>query len=134
MERSREILERVTKYVVEIGCPLLATKVDILAKFVIKELPKLEGLLLEIFEIMFSPRQLIRQLVIVTAVQLMIMAGETVANIGTSLVIFLSKAEREQQEVMKELSQAVSYQEWKKVAARLDYMRSDGYHLTFLVL
>ena len=133
MERSREILERVTKYAVEIGFPLLTTKVDILAKFVIKELPKLEGLLLEIFEIMFSPRQLIRQLVIVTAVQLMIMAGETVANIGTSLVIFLSKAEREQQEVMKELSQAVSYQEWKKVAARLDYMRSDWYHIILLI-
>lgn len=133
MERSREILERVMKYVVETGIPLLTTKVDILAKFTIQELPKLEGLLLEMFEIMFSPRQLIRQLVIVTAVQLMIMAGETLANIGTSLVIFLSKAEREQQEVMKELSQAVSYQQWKKVAARLDYMRSIGCHIITLI-
>jgi DnaJ-domain-containing protein 1 len=123
MESSRESVERIMKYITEILLPHLGKRVDVMAKLVIQELPRLEALLLEGFEIMFSPRQLIRQVVIVAAVQLIIMAGETLGNIGNSLVVFLSKAEREQQEVIKELSQAISYKEWKKVAARLDYMR-----------
>lgn len=123
MELRRESVERMMKYITEVLLPHLGKRVDVFAKLVIQELPRLEALLLEGLEIMFSPRQLIRQVVIVAAVQLIIMAGETLGNIGNSLVIFLSKAEREQQEVIKELSQAVSYKEWKKVAARLDYMR-----------
>lgn len=123
MELRRESVERMMKYITEVLLPHLGKRVDAFAKLVIQELPRLEALLLEGLEIMFSPRQLIRQVVIVAAVQLIIMAGETLGNIGNSLVIFLSKAEREQQEVIKELSQAVSYKEWKKVAARLDYMR-----------
>ena len=123
MESRRESVERIMKYITEILLPHFGKRVDVMAKLVIQELPRLEALLLEGFEIMFSPRQLIRQVVIVAAVQLIIMAGETLGNIGNSLVVFLSKAEREQQEVIKELSQAISYKEWKKVAARLDYMR-----------
>lgn len=123
MESRRESAERIMKYITEILLPHLGKRVDVMAKLVIQELPRLEALLLEGFEIMFSPRQLIRQVVIVAAVQLIIMAGETLGNIGNSLVVFLSKAEGEQQEVIKELSQAISYKEWKKVAARLDYMR-----------
>ena len=127
MERAKESLLLLSKLLVENYLPFLASKIDSLAKFAIIEMPKLEALLLEVFEIMFSPRQLMRQLVIITAVQLLIMAGETIANLGNSLVVFLSKAEREQQEVLKELSLARSYQEWKKVAARLDYIRSEYY-------
>ena len=123
MESRKENVARIMKYITEVLLPHVGKRVDVFAKLVIQELPRLEALLLEGFEIMFSPRQLIRQVVIVAAVQLIIMAGETLGNIGNSLVIFLSKAEREQQEVIKELSQAVSYKEWKKVAARLDYMR-----------
>ena len=123
MESRRESAERIMKYITEILLPHLGKRVDVMAKLVIQELPRLEALLLEGFEIMFSPRQLMRQVVIVAAVQLIIMAGETLGNIGNSLVVFLSKAEGEQQEVIKELSQAISYKEWKKVAARLDYMR-----------
>ena len=123
MERLKETLLGISKIAAERLVPLLSAKIDQIARFTINELPRLEMLLLEIFEILFSPRQLMRQLVIVTAVQLLIMAGDTLGNIGNSLVIFLSTAEREQQEVMKELSQATSYQEWRIVAARLDYMR-----------
>ena len=123
MERAKEMLMALSKLAIEKVLPVLAAKLDVIARFTIEELPKVESWLLELFEIMFSPRQLMRQLVIVTVVQLLIMAGDTIANIGNSLVVFLSKAEREQQEVMKELSMAASYQEWKKVAARLDYMR-----------
>ena len=123
MERLKEILLGLSTIAAERLVPFLSVKIDEIARFTINELPRLETLLLEIFEILFSPRQLMRQLVIVTAVQLLIMAGDTLGNIANSLVIFLSKAEREQQEVMKELSQATSYQEWRIVAARLDYMR-----------
>ena len=49
---------------------------------------------------MFSPRQLFRQVVIISAVQLLIMAGVAIEEAGNSLVMFLSKAEREQQKVI----------------------------------
>ena len=76
--------------------PIIAVKVDEIVQLTITELPKWEALVLEILEIMFSPRQLFRQVVIISAVQLLIMAGVAMQETGNSLVRFLSKAEREQ--------------------------------------
>lgn len=106
-------------------CPLVGGQIDQLVRFAIKEMPKWEGLMLDVFEIMFSPRQLFRQLVIISAVQLVIMAGVAIEEAGNSIVIFLSEAEREQQKVVKELSTATSYKEWIKVAERLDFLRGN---------
>ena len=74
---------------------------------------------------MFSPRQLFRQVVIISAVQLLIMAGVAMQETGNSLVRFLSKAEREQKEIEDDLSRAVSYREWKEVAGKLDFTRGN---------
>ena len=105
--------------------PIIAVKVDEIVQLTITELPKWEALVLEILEIMFSPRQLFRQVVIISAVQLLIMAGVAMQETGNSLVRFLSKAEREQKEIEDDLSRAVSYREWKEVAGKLDFTRGN---------
>lgn len=107
--------------------PYLTIKTEMLVQIIMREYPRIEKFIgktiLEVFEIMFSPQQLLRQLLIVTAVQLLIMAGKAIGEIGNSLVVLLSKAEREQEEVIMEMGRATSYQEWKEVAVRLDFMR-----------
>ena len=105
--------------------PIIAVKVDEVVQLTIKELPKWEALILEILEIMFSPRQLFRQVVIISAVQLLIMAGVAMQETGNSLVRYLSKAEREQKEIEDDLNRAVSYTEWKEVAGKLDFTRGN---------
>ena len=70
IDSLRELLIKVVAAVTENILPALFAKIDDIARFTIDEMPKVEALLLEILEIMFSPRQLMRQLVIVTAVQL----------------------------------------------------------------
>ena len=105
--------------------PIIAVKVDEIVQLTITELPKWEALVLEILEIMFSPRQLFRQVVIISAVQLLIMAGVAMQETGNSLIRFLSKAEREQKEIEDDLSRAVSYREWKEVAGKLDFTRGN---------
>ena len=105
--------------------PIIAVKVDEVVQLTIKELPKWEALVLEILEIMFSPRQLFRQVVIISAVQLLIMAGVAMQETGNSLVRYLSKAEREQKEIEDDLNRAVSYTEWKEVAGKLDFTRGN---------
>ena len=120
----REFVEKLDYFITKV-VPLLATKVEDVASFVVKEFPKWEAVILEIFEMMFSPRQLFRQVMIISAVQMLIMTGVAIQEAGNSLVVFLSKAEREQKKVMNELSVAASYTEWKKVAERLDYLRGN---------
>jgi TAG lipase / steryl ester hydrolase / phospholipase A2 / LPA acyltransferase len=122
---SRKAMEERLEYFLRVICPLAATRVDQFVQLAIKEMPKWEGLILDVFEIMFSPRQLFRQLVIISAVQLVIMFGVALEEAGNSIVVFLSKAEREQKKVMQELSTATSYREWKAVAERLDYLRGN---------
>jgi hypothetical protein len=51
------------------------------------------------------------------------MAGKAVTDLGSSLVVFLSSAEREQKRLINELSKASSYQGWMTIAERLDYMK-----------
>lgn len=51
------------------------------------------------------------------------MAGKAVTDLGSSLVVFLSSAEREQQHLISDLSKSTSYQGWMTIAERLDYMR-----------
>jgi hypothetical protein len=51
------------------------------------------------------------------------MAGKAITDLGSSLVVFLSSAEREQKRLTRELSKAESYQGWITIAERLDYMR-----------
>ena len=44
-------------------------------------------------------------------------------NVGNAIVVFLSKAEREQKDVMNQLNKARRYAEWRLLAERLDFMR-----------
>jgi hypothetical protein len=104
---TRKAIEEQLKHFMDVIFPAIASKAEYVAKIAIEELPKWEGLMLEIFEIMFSPRQMFRQVVIISAVQLLIMAGVAIEEAGNSLVMFLSKAEREQQKVT---DTALSYQ------------------------
>ena len=122
---SRKTIEDFIEHLIKDVFPILIKRADHLVRFAIQEMPKWEGLLSDVFEIMFSPRQLFRQLAIISVVQLIIMAGVAIEEAGNSIVVFLSKAEREQKKVTKELNTARSYGEWKKVAERLDYLRGD---------
>lgn len=106
-------------------CPLLALNADHLVLTTIKDLPFYESLFLELFEALFTPRQLFRQLIIVTAVQLILMGGRVLLDLKDSLLILLSKAEREQQQVQIELSEVTNYAQWMEVAERLDYLRGN---------
>jgi hypothetical protein len=51
------------------------------------------------------------------------MAGKAITDLGSSLVVLMSFAEREQKRLIHELGKAESYQGWITIAERLDYMR-----------
>lgn len=123
MARRNDMFETVWKVLLERVFPFVAAKVDQTVRLTVKELPKLESLLFRLFDMLFSPRQLLRQIVIVTAVQVLILFGRFLGELGTIVVVFLSKAETEQKNVLNELRKAVSYHEWKNIAKRLDYLR-----------
>ena len=117
MEQLELLLQRIV--------PIIAVKVDEIVRITITELPKWEALILEILEIMFSPRQLFRQVVIISAVQMLIMAGVAMQETGNSLIRYLSKAERDQKKIEDDLSRAVNYREWRVVAEKLDFSRGN---------
>jgi hypothetical protein len=65
MEKSREFMVKMMKICVEKIFPYLALQSSILTNRIIslsmEYIPKLEAVLMEGFEIMFAPRQLIKQ-------------------------------------------------------------------------
>jgi TAG lipase/steryl ester hydrolase/phospholipase A2/LPA acyltransferase len=120
---GKEYVENALKYFIEKVLPIITKQVDFLTRFAIHELPKCERILFDIFEIMFSPRAIFRQLAIISIVQTALLAGVWVAESASSLVLLFSEAEREIKKVETQLNEAKSYTEWKRIAERLDYLR-----------
>lgn len=109
---KKEVLESVEnalKYFIEKVFPMVAKEVDFLIRFSINQIPKWEKIFFEIVEIMFSPRQLFRQLVIISTVQVVLLAGVFVAESGQSLVNLFSEAERERIKVKNQLKESINY-------------------------
>ena len=98
--------------------PLLSAHLDRILTIIINQLPLCERVLLDAFELLFAPRHIMRQLLLSAAVSGLIMGGKLLESLGNSLVVFLSKAEREQKDVMNQLNQARRYPEWRLLAER----------------
>ena len=120
------ILSKITKDVIDrlhVILPIISSNMDRIVSIIINHLPLCERMLFDAFELLFAPRHIMRQLLLSAAVSGLIMGGKMLGNVGNAIVVFLSKAEREQKDVMNQLNKARRYAEWRLLAERLDFMR-----------
>ena len=118
-------LEVIAHELMDKAFPLIMTKLDEAVKLLIEQLPLCERVLFESFELLFAPKYVIRQFILITVVEFTIMGIKLSGKIGNALVVFLSKAEREQKDVLIQLAKAKTYVEWRHMAERLDFMRGN---------
>lgn len=121
-------IQKVTKDVIEYMeylYPFLVDHADYVAELVIEQIPIAERMIVESFELLFAPRHVLRQLILSVIVSGLIMGGKMMGNLGNAMVVYFSKAERDQKEVLQQLSKAKSYVEWRQLAERLDFMRGN---------
>ena len=85
--------------------PFMVAEADKLVKQLIEQLPRCEKLLLEGFELLFAPRYVLRQLILVACVEMSIFGFKMCGKIANRIVIFLSRAERDQRDLLAQVRQ-----------------------------
>jgi hypothetical protein len=97
--------------------------IDGLMTLIVEKLPEWEMKALEVFDSLFSPRQWLRQLSIVIAVELMIVGGRALGRLGNVINAVISSKARKQKELLASMANANSYTEWQQLAERIDSIR-----------
>jgi len=88
----------------------------------IELLPLAKELAVDVLDIMFSPRQILRQMAIVVAIKFLLLGYDGGNKILGALSYFFSKKGKEEKRLLEQLAIAKSYLEWKEIALKLDEM------------
>jgi len=80
--------------------------------------------LIEVADALFSPRQVVKQLVIATLIQSSIMGSRGIVRILNSIYRRFSERGRKRRQLQDAMANSLDYDEWKVYAERLD--RLDG--------
>lgn len=86
---------------------------------------RVDEVLFQIFDLLFSPRQNLTQLTLVIGLQAFVMLWNRATKLfGSSLEMLLSSNRRKQEMIIRQMTkEASSYQEWEKFAEELDRLR-----------
>ena len=88
-----------------------------------ENLPQAEHRALQLIEFVFGPKQILSQLVILIGLQITTTILEALRSAGNYGLLMLTSRGREQLSLIKSMSTAYSYQEWKNYAVKLDQLR-----------
>lgn len=109
-------------YFDEILCKLIKL-IDQSSKYCIDNLPEIEHLIIEILDIMFSPRQILRQIAMISVLQVTLLCFNSFDKIWNKLIMSLSENGRKEKALLNKLKTSITYEEWKVAAGELDALR-----------
>jgi len=90
------------------------------AKIFVNNIPYIENLCIEIFEIMFAPKQVIRQIAMISLLQILLLIYSSLSLIWKKLLLLLTNSGRKLSHLKDKLKLLNSYDEWKVVAGEID--------------
>ena len=94
-----------------------------LIKHTLESLPVIEKFCVDAIDTMFAPKQLVRQAIMIVALQLTLIGMNTTHRLFTYLYQRFTQRGREEKKLLDELKIATSYDEWRISAAKLDKFR-----------
>lgn len=96
---------------------------ETVVKYVIDRLPQAEKFLINTLDAMFAPKQILRQVVMITVLQLSVMVYQSTSKAFDKFKLYFYRKGREEKKLMDELSSAKTYAQWKLAADALDALR-----------
>ncbi|RYH18193.1 DUF3336 domain-containing protein [archaeon] len=101
----------------------ILAKAEVWVSKAMHQLPYLESLALDMLDAAFAPRQILKQIAMIFALQItLILSNGVYANFQTVRNLVTSAGKKEKQ-LMELLARANSYTEWKHIAVLLDEAR-----------
>lgn len=99
---------------------LLTRYTEIAVQFTLEKGPAVEAFLFEVVELLFHPKQVLRQLVTISALQVVVLLGQFSHGIYTKIARRLTASGRREEELMARLRTAPTYEQWQDLAQQLD--------------
>eukprot|EP01035_Chromulina_nebulosa_P029214 gene29214-38697_t len=87
------------------------------------DIKTVEKTLLDILDGIFSPRQLVKQVAIISALQVLVIACQVGTQVCTNILNMLTKKGRREKKLLEDINNATSYEEWQVFASALDAER-----------
>ncbi len=97
--------------------------VDHAFKVGLEYVPNIEKFIIDMLDTMFAPKQIIRQIAMISALQVMVILYQGFGKINNALYMRLTDKGRKEKKLLDELAEATSYNEWQHVAYKLDELR-----------
>ena len=89
-------------------------------KIFLLNIPYIENLCIEIFEIMFAPKQVIRQIAMISLLQILLLIYNSFSIIWNKLLLLLTNSGRKLSYLKEKLKLLNNYDEWKVIAGEID--------------
>lgn len=100
-------------------------RIDDLLKSGIENLPKIEKILLDVIEFMFGPTQILKQLGMISVLQIFVILIKSIGNSYGNILMLISKNGRRERELKQKLKNASSYEDWEFIAYELDILKGN---------
>ena len=98
----------------------LVKEIDQIVKYGIEKAPDVEKLLLQIVDQMFTPRQIMRQLAMISVLQVLLVCYSSLSTLWTKLISMITERGRKEQQLIDNVKSTKSYAEWQSAACALD--------------
>ena len=101
----------------------LVSEIDRLVKYGIDKVPDIERGLIDLLDRMFAPRQIVRQIAMISVLQVVLMFYSSLSSVWTSISLNLTEKGRREIAMIAELKKSKTYAEWQIAAQNLDKLR-----------
>lgn len=129
MEYFNSILEQITagleRIDVEYATLQIAKAVDWAAHHGIEAIPHIEAAILNTVDKFFSYRQVVRQILILSALQILIICFDVLSDLWQKIKQRLTEHGRKEETLLRRLKEASSYEQWQEIAVEIDKLRGN---------
>lgn len=101
----------------------LVNEIDRMVKLGIDKVPDVERFVLNLLDQMFAPRQIVRQIAMISVLQVVLMCYSQLSSVWTKISLNLTEKGRKEKAMIQELKNANTYDEWQIAAQNLDKLR-----------
>jgi TAG lipase / steryl ester hydrolase / phospholipase A2 / LPA acyltransferase len=98
-------------------------KLDELVQYGIANIPNIEKLVIDVIEATFAPKQIARQIAMISFLQLTLTCYSSLSSAWTAVTVNMTERGRKEKKLMAKLKDTRTYTEWQAVALELDEMR-----------
>lgn len=99
--------------------------VDAAVKIGLEHIPDIEGFLFNAIDTMFGPKQILRQIAMISALQIVVVIYQGLGHVGKLMYMKMTQKGRAERQLLDALADATSFHEWQKIACKLDELKGD---------